>query len=718
MGLTVAELVAKLSLDDTEFKSGMGELGKWLGSAAIIAGLNRIQGAASDLQQTIGGTEAVFGEFSTIVDQAAKSSAESMGLSERAFRESTSRIGAMLKGFGYDQRAAAEESIRLTQVGADLAATFGGTTAEAVDALGAALRGEMDPVERYGISLRAASVEAKAMEMGLYDGRGEIDATAKATATLALITDQAGGALGQFGREAETSAGKQQIAQAKLEDAQARMGQSLLPLYAKVYGLIGSIADAFGSLPGPAQTGIVALAGITAAITPVSKMVSTVSDLSSKLTEAADSGSSTAQMAQRLGPAVAAAGVAVAGAAAAMAIWNARMKEAEQFGKAEETGARSMLAQAEDYDDLRARFERLVAERNATVDEYNSTDGILDRDLTHDLAQQAAGYDRVIESTRRANEVTEAFAAEGLGSLDEGMRLVMAREEEAVALLDQGLTPAEVAARLATEARAEAEAQAATETAAATAEVEAQEKALRELIDAMADHYEESFRGLDALADWHGALDDLTASVAEHGATLDLDTEAGRANYAAARDLGTSLVDLMQRRLEETGSVQAAIDAGNGYVQNLKDQLREAGLTEAEIDGYIDTLNLVPEDIATNITADPTEALTDIDKIKRELAIIAGTYSIDFNAGIGSGAPRYRAAGGRTEPGVPYKVGEVGEEWFVPDTAGTVFTAQQTRDMATAGMGSGGTYIAELHLTTSESARSWLDEAAWRGPGL
>lgn len=122
-----------------------------IGSAAVLSAMNKAKDAASGLQQAVGGTAAVFGEASEAVDDFAQSAAESVGLSQRAARELTSQIGASLKGYGFAVDEAAAKSIELTEIGADLAATFGGTTADAVAALSSALRGEFDPLERYGV---------------------------------------------------------------------------------------------------------------------------------------------------------------------------------------------------------------------------------------------------------------------------------------------------------------------------------------------------------------------------------------------------------------------------------------------------------------------------------------------------------------------------------------------------------------------------------------
>lgn len=240
-----------------------------IGSAAVLAGINKAKDAASGLQQAVGGTAAVFQDASGAVDQFAENAAESVGLSQRAARELTSQIGASLKGFGFSVDAAAAKSIELTQLGADLAATFGGTTADAVAALSSALRGEFDPLERYGVALRQTAIDAEAARLGLVAEGQEVDAMARSQAALSLITQQSADAQGQFARESDSAAGQAQISSAKIEDAAANLGEALLPIYARVSETIGSVADVFAGLPGPIQTAIIAAAGFAAVAGPI-----------------------------------------------------------------------------------------------------------------------------------------------------------------------------------------------------------------------------------------------------------------------------------------------------------------------------------------------------------------------------------------------------------------------------------------------------------------
>lgn len=234
-------------------------------SRQVAAFVNSSIQAAANLEQAVGGTEAVFKEAAGAISDFAKTSASSVGLSENDFRNFTTIIGGQLKRMTGDVDFAVNKSIELTKVAADLAATYGGTTKEAMEAFSAALRGEADPAERFNLNLKVSAVQAKAVELGLAKSALTVSDTAKAQATYALIMEQSSDALGQFNRETDSASHKQQVATAEIENAKAALGQGLLPIYASAASAVGNLAKGFGELPKPVQESITVVAGLGAA---------------------------------------------------------------------------------------------------------------------------------------------------------------------------------------------------------------------------------------------------------------------------------------------------------------------------------------------------------------------------------------------------------------------------------------------------------------------
>lgn len=218
--------------------SAVSGIASAIGSSAIVAKIGEIGKAAIDaaanLEQSIGGVDTVFKQNASQVHQWAQSAAQDLGLSQNSYNELATVIGSQLKNAGMSMDDTASKTNELITLGADLSSMFGGTTTQAVEALSSALKGEMDPIEAYGVSLNDATLQAQAASMGIEDLYKAGDRNAKMQATLAAITAQTADATGNFAREADTAQGQQQRLNAMWENAQAALGQALLPVVTQV----------------------------------------------------------------------------------------------------------------------------------------------------------------------------------------------------------------------------------------------------------------------------------------------------------------------------------------------------------------------------------------------------------------------------------------------------------------------------------------------------
>jgi hypothetical protein len=203
--------------------------------------------SASRLEQAGGAIESVYGQQAAAVDKLASTAAQRVGLATASYSELSAVLGSQLQGMGFagDELVGKQET--LIQTGADLAATFGGDTSQAVSALSSLLRGERDPIERYGIAINQAAVDAKVQAMGLDTSTDAAARAAQAQATLALVQEQSAGAAGAFSREADTAAGQTQRAAAEFENAKAALGDALLPVVSAAAGELAGLAGWVGN---------------------------------------------------------------------------------------------------------------------------------------------------------------------------------------------------------------------------------------------------------------------------------------------------------------------------------------------------------------------------------------------------------------------------------------------------------------------------------------
>lgn len=229
-----------------------GKFGKFakaaaIGAAAVAGSVVAIGArsvkAASELEQAMGGMGAVFKQNAGQMEKWATGAASSVGLAKSEYAELATVLGAQMKNMGVSADQLGSQTNKLIGLGADLAAQFGGSSADAVSALSSLLRGERDPIERYGVSINEAAVKAKMAEMGLSGLTGEAEKNAKLQATLALLYDQTADAQGAFARESTTLAGAQQRLTAGTENLFATLGTSLLPAVTAVTAAIGQMVN-------------------------------------------------------------------------------------------------------------------------------------------------------------------------------------------------------------------------------------------------------------------------------------------------------------------------------------------------------------------------------------------------------------------------------------------------------------------------------------------
>lgn len=199
--------------------------------AGVGAAAYSVVNSASDLNESISKTGVIFGEGSKDIEAFADTAAKELGLSKRAALDAAANFAILGQGAGLTGKDLNAFSTDLTGLASDLASFNNTSTDEAITALAAGLRGESEPLRRFGVLLSAAAVEAKAMELGLAKSTKEISDQDKVLARQALILEQTTKQQGDFARTADGAANKQRALAAQVENTKSAIGQGLLPAY-------------------------------------------------------------------------------------------------------------------------------------------------------------------------------------------------------------------------------------------------------------------------------------------------------------------------------------------------------------------------------------------------------------------------------------------------------------------------------------------------------
>jgi hypothetical protein len=223
---------------------------------AAVGGLSSaIIGGASDWNENLSKSRVVFGQFAGDIEKWASDAPAKLAMTQSAALGAASTFGNLFVALNIGPQKAAPMSAALVQLATDLSSFNNVPVDDALQALQSGLVGETEPLRRFGVNLNEATIQQKALELGLISSTKQaITPAIKAQAAYALILDQTKTAQGDFARTADGLANSQRIATATLNDGLAKLGQRILPvLVAIMPKFIGFLTTAFDVLGGAAD---------------------------------------------------------------------------------------------------------------------------------------------------------------------------------------------------------------------------------------------------------------------------------------------------------------------------------------------------------------------------------------------------------------------------------------------------------------------------------
>ncbi len=138
---------------DPEAKSAGSSAGEKVGGSLVsklkgvlvAAGIGKIITSAitmgGELEQNLGGTEAVFGEFADNLQKSATEAYKNMGLSASDYMATANKMGSLFQGSGIDQQKALDMTTAAMQRAADVASVMGLDTTMAMESIAGAAKG-------------------------------------------------------------------------------------------------------------------------------------------------------------------------------------------------------------------------------------------------------------------------------------------------------------------------------------------------------------------------------------------------------------------------------------------------------------------------------------------------------------------------------------------------------------------------------------------------
>ena len=222
-----------------------------LGLATTIPGMIRgaigaIGDAAEEyqaLEQTIRTVDSVFGDSAGTIEDWSNRAASSAGLSKRVVNEAAAVMGQTLLNMGFDAEEAADKVVLLQQRAADMALAFGKKPQDAILAITAAMRGERDTIEKFGVSIKQADVSSRVLALGLDTSTDAAKKNAEAVAILDIIMDQSASSADRFANSQDDVAVKSAQAAANAQNVQAAFGEMVTEIQNGAFIVADSVGD-------------------------------------------------------------------------------------------------------------------------------------------------------------------------------------------------------------------------------------------------------------------------------------------------------------------------------------------------------------------------------------------------------------------------------------------------------------------------------------------
>lgn len=207
------ETESKLS----KFFSGIGKgaavVGKAVGTGMVAAGAAmsaltvQAMNLGGELEQNMGGSEAVFGKYAGKMQETAKNAFSNMGLSASDFLATSNKMGALFQGAGFDIEKSSDMAAEAMQRAADVASIMGLDTSAAMEAVAGMAKGNFTMMDNLGVAINDTTIQMYAFDKGIDKATKDMTTQEKVGLAMELFMERSAYAAGNYAKENETLAG-------------------------------------------------------------------------------------------------------------------------------------------------------------------------------------------------------------------------------------------------------------------------------------------------------------------------------------------------------------------------------------------------------------------------------------------------------------------------------------------------------------------------------
>lgn len=172
-------------------------------TASAAAAIKSAIPLGMELEQNIGGTEAVFDKFAGDVQAKAAEAYKNMGLSASDYMATANKMGSLFQGSGLSQVRAMDLTTKAMQRAADVASVMGIDTQFAMESIAGAAKGNFTMMDNLGVAMNATTLEAYALQKGMNFQWKTASNAEKAELAMKMFFERTQQYAGNFAKEAD-----------------------------------------------------------------------------------------------------------------------------------------------------------------------------------------------------------------------------------------------------------------------------------------------------------------------------------------------------------------------------------------------------------------------------------------------------------------------------------------------------------------------------------
>jgi hypothetical protein len=210
--------------------TGRSQLGALVGGGFLLIDKLRAGFEESvNLNESMNKTRQIFQDATEDIVNFTSTSAESLFVTQSAALEAAANFGIFGRAAGLTGDELSDFSITLVNLATDLASFNNTSVQEATTAISAALRGESEPIRKFGVLLNEVVLQNRALELGIIDTKRTLQPFERVLAANAEILAQTSVAQGDAARTANDFANSSRRAKAASIETFAAIAAFLVP---------------------------------------------------------------------------------------------------------------------------------------------------------------------------------------------------------------------------------------------------------------------------------------------------------------------------------------------------------------------------------------------------------------------------------------------------------------------------------------------------------